>query len=315
MSYDTIIIGSGPAGLTASIYASRYKLSNLVIGKMPGGTITYAHKVENFPGFVSISGAELGQKMIEQAKKLGGEIIFENVDKLEKDGENFKITIGTGKEFLAKTLIVASGTERRKLGIPGEKEYLSRGVSYCANCDAPFFKEKTVVLVGGANAACSGAVHLAEYADKVYLIYRKSELRAEPVWIEEVNNNPKIEIIYETNITKILGAKEIGGVGEIREVVGGVELDKLYNGENVLKVDGVFVEIGGVPASDFLQSLGVLTDEAGYVKVDEEMTTNIAGVFAAGDVTTKNLNLQQTITACAQGAIASYSAFKYLRGK
>lgn len=343
MLYDTIVIGAGPAGLTASIYASRYKLTNLVIGKIPGGTIVYAHKVENYPGVPDVSGAELGQKMIEQARALGGEILGENVAKILKGPsfvpmsigtsagkqEVFKVITESGKEFEAKTLIVASGTERRKLGIPGEKEYLNRGVSYCTNCDAPFFKGKTVVLVGGANAACSGAVHLAEYAHKVYLIYRKSELRAEPVWVQEVKSNPKIEVIYETNLVRILGAKEVGGVGparnaskltcvaggEIRDVVGGVELDKPLNGEKILKTDGVFVEIGGIPASDFLVSFGVQTDENGYIKVNEEMATNVAGLFAAGDVTDRSLFLQQTVTACADGAKAAASTFKYLKSR
>lgn len=338
MTYDAIIIGSGPAGLTASIYASRYKLANLVVGKVPGGTIAYAHKVENYPGVPDISGVELGQKMIDQAKTLGGEIVGENIGRIEpsfakasagKKGivkeSFFKVFTESGKEFEAKTLIVASGTERRKLNIPGEKNYLGKGVSYCTNCDAPFFKGKTVVLVGGSNAACSGAVHLAEYAEKVFLIYRKSELRAEPIWVEEVKENPKIEVIYETNLTKILGIRDVGpsfaeasagkGVGDVRDVVGGVELDKPHNGEKILRTDGVFVEIGGMPASNFLLSLGVQLDESDYIKVNDEMATNIPGLFAAGDITDKSLILQQTITACAQGAIAAYSAFKYLKYK
>lgn len=310
--YDTIIIGSGPAGLTASIYASRYKLNSLVVGKLPGGTITYAYKVENYPGVFNISGTELGQKMIEQAKALGGEIVLERVAKIEKGKENFKIVTESDKELLAKALIVASGTERRKLGIPGEEEYLGKGVSYCSTCDAPFFKEKTVVLIGGSNAACSGATHLASFANKVYLIYRKSTLRAEPIWVEETKKNPKIEVIYETNITKILGAKEIGGVGD---VVGGVELDKQHNGEELLKTDGVFIEIGGAPAVDFVKPLGVEINEEGYIKVNEKMETSVRGIFAAGDVTDKSLILSQAITACAQGAIAAYSAFRYLKGK
>lgn len=305
MMYDTIIIGAGPAGLTASIYASKYKLSNLIIGKMIGGTISYAHKVENFPGIPSISGVELGQKMAEQAKSFGVEILGENVGRIEiKKEEGFVVFTEAGKEFSAKSLIVASGTERRKLNVPGEKEYLGKGVSYCTNCDAPFFKGKTVVLVGGSNAACSGAVHLAEYADKIYLIYRKSELRAEPVWVEEVKENPKIEVIYETNLTEIIGDGS---------KVTAVKLDKEYGGSFDLTTNGVFVEIGGLPASNFLVSLGVQLDENGYIQVNDEMATNVSGIYAAGDVTDKSLILQQAITACAQGAVAANSAFKYLK--
>ena len=306
MLYDVIIIGSGPAGLTASIYASRYKLSNLVIGKVPGGTIAYAHKVENFPGVPGISGVELGQRMLEQVKALEVEILAEEVVGIEKsvvDGK-FKITTNTKKEFEARTLIVALGTERRKLNVPGEKEYLGKGVSYCVTCDAPLFKGKTVVLVGGSNAACSGAIHLATFAEKIYLIYRKNALRAEPVWVEEVKENPRIEVIYETNVTEVLGdgAK-----------VTGVKLDVPYNDNSTLPASGVFVEIGGQPSSSLLPPLGVELDDDSYVKVDERMSTNIPGLFAAGDLTTKSVILQQVITACAGGAVAANSAFEYLK--
>ena len=306
MTYDTIIIGAGPAGLTASIYASRYKLSNLVIGKVPGGTIAYAHKVENFPGVPGISGVELGQRMLEQVKALEVEILAEEVVGIEKsvvDGK-FKITTNTKKEFEARTLIVALGTERRKLNVPGEKEYLGKGVSYCVTCDAPLFKGKTVVLVGGSNAACSGAIHLANFAEKIYLIYRKNKLRAEPVWVEEVKENPRIEVIYETNVTEVLG----DGAR-----VTGVKLDVPYSDNLTLSANGVFVEIGGQPLSSLLLPLGVELDEDGYVKVDERMSTNIPGLFAAGDLTTKSLILQQVITACAGGAVAANSAFEYLK--
>ena len=306
MTYDTIIIGAGPAGLTASIYASRYKLSNLVIGKVPGGTIAYAHKVENFPGVPGISGVELGQRMLEQVKALEVEILAEEVVGIEKsvvDGK-FKITTNTKKEFEARTLIVALGTERRKLNVPGEKEYLGKGVSYCVTCDAPLFKGKTVVLVGGSNAACSGAIHLANFAEKIYLIYRKNALRAEPVWVEEVKENSRIEVIYETNVTEVLG----DGTR-----VTGVKLDVPYSGNSMLSSNGVFIEIGGQPSSSLLQPLGVELDEDGYVRVDERMSTNIPGLFAAGDLTTKSLILQQVITACAGGAVAANSAFEYLK--
>lgn len=322
MLYDTIIIGSGPAGLTASIYASRYKMTNLVVGLLPGGTITWAHEVENFPGLPGISGVELGRRMLEQAKSLGGEFFFEEVGKVEGiegnegfEGKRFKIVTKSGKEFKAKTLIVATGTERRKLNVPGEKEYLGRGVSYCTNCDAPFFKNKAVALIGGSNAAVAGAIHLSEYAQKVYIVYRKSELRAEPVWVEEALKNPKIEVVYNTNIIKIL---EVGDLGELRDMgdrVGGVELDKEYKGEKILKVDGVFIEIGGVPVTGFLKEVGVEVDEEGYLKVSERMETNIGGVFAAGDVTDKSKILSQAITACGQGAIAAAYAYKYLKSK
>jgi len=322
MLYDLIIIGSGPAGLTASIYASRYKLANLVIGKVLGGTITLAHKVENFPGFKG-TGFELGQKMVEQAKSLGAEMVGEEVGRIELEGKeglegvggkSFKVTTETNKEFEARAVIVASGTERRKLGVNGEKEYLGKGVSYCTNCDAPFFKDKIVALIGGSNAAVGGAVHAAEFASKVYVIYRKDELRAEPAWVEEAKSNPKIEIIYKTNVLEILGVGELGKMGEMGERVGGIELDKEYNGNKVLALDGVFVEIGGVPASSFLRPLGAELDENDFVKVNEKMETNIPGLFAAGDVTTHSQIMSQAITSAADGAVAAGMAYKYLKG-
>lgn len=307
--YDVIIVGSGLAGLTASIYASRYKMANLVIGKLPGGTITLAHKVENFPGFTEITGMELAQRVVHQVKALGAEIIPEEVLKVkvvEPNGSGlskFLVESEKGGELEAGALIVTTGTERRKLGVGGEKEYLGRGVSYCTHCDAPFFKDKTVAVIGGSNAAVSGALHLASFTQKVYIIYRKDQLRAEPAWIEQADSNPQIEIIYNTNVTEI--------IGDGARVIG-VKLDQPFNSSADLSLDGVFVEIGGIPVSDYLIPLGVEMDENGYVRVNEKMETNIHGVFAAGDFTTQSLILQQAVTACAQGAIAAYSAFKYL---
>lgn len=301
--FDTIIIGSGPAGLTAAIYASRYKMSHIMLGKQPGGTVTYAHKLGNYPGLPGITGLELAQKMIKHAESLGTEIMAENVVKLEKEGDSFLITSETNKEYLTHTVVVATGTERRKLQVPGEKEYLGRGVSYCTTCDAPFFKGKIVALVGGNDGACGGATHLSEFAEKIYLIYRKDQLRAEPFWVEEVLGNPKIEVVYNTNVTAITGDEQ---------KVTAIKLDKPYCGQETLSVDGIFVEIGGIPASSFLVPAGVELNDGNYVVVNEKMETNIPGIFAAGDVTDRSLILQQAITAIAQGAIAVSSVYKFL---
>jgi len=303
--FDLIIVGSGPAGLTASIYASRYKLNNVVIGKVLGGTITLAHKIENFPGFKAIAGLELAEKMGEQVKALGAEIILDEVTKIEQREGDFKVFVQSGKNLVSKALIVATGTERRKLGVPGEQEYLGRGVSYCTTCDAPFFRGKTVALIGGSNAAVSGAIHAAGFAAKVYIIYRREQLRAEPIWVEEALKNPQIEVIYNTNVTEVLGdqAKVIG-----------VKLDKPYHGKDTLALDGVFVEIGGVPLSSLLQKMGVKVTAAGHIDVDKQMRTNLEGLFVAGDFTDESVVLQQGILACAQGAVAAFAAFKYLKG-
>jgi thioredoxin reductase (NADPH) len=306
-TFDLVIIGAGPAGLTASVYASRYKLSNVVIGKLLGGTITFAHKIENFPGFVSISGVELAQRMSEQVKALGAEIVLENVGKITKKSKMFEVMLDGSKRILrGRSIVVATGTERRKLGVPGEKEYIGRGVSYCSNCDAPFFRGKVVALIGGSDAAVSGAIHMAGFARKVYIIYRRDKLRAEPVWVEEALHNSKIEVIYNTNVIEILGDGN---------KVTAVKLDNTYNGSDKLPLDGVFIEIGGVPGSSLVVPLGVELDQGGFVRVNRWMATKVEGVFAAGDLTTESLIMQQAITACAQGAIAAASAFKYLKGQ
>lgn len=334
--YDLIIIGLGPAGLTAGIYASRYRLKNLIIGKELGGTIALAHAVENYPGFESISGVEWSQKTLEQTKKLGSEIVYELVEKINKTEGGYQVYLRDQKQFEAKTIIIATGSERRKLNVPGETEYIGKGISYCTTCDAPFYKGKTVALIGGSDAAVSGAVHTAEFADKVYIIYRKDQLRAEPIWTEQALQNPKIEVIYNTNVIKILGIEEIKNkklkiseaccyavkdtdekskIDQNQDKVGAVELDKPYNGGNILPVDGVFIEIGAVPGTSLAQNLGVTLDEVNYILVGEDMSTNLPGVFAAGDLTDNSKTFAQMIGACAQGAIAAASAYKYLKGE
>ncbi len=315
--YDLIIIGAGPAGLTASIYASRYKLANLVIGKQLGGELALAHKIENYPGFISISGLELCGKMKEQAEKLGAKVLLKEVGKIEVCSENFeqssresshfKVYISGDELYKAKALIVATGSERRRLNIPGEKEYIGKGVSYCTTCDAVFFKDKVVALVGGADSAVSGAVHTAEYAKKVYIVYRKDQLRAEPMWVEEwekIKASNKGEAIYSTNIMEILG----DGTR-----VTGVKLDKNYQEKDTLSLDGVFVEIGGVPGTSLVKPLGLELDEAGYMVVNEEMETNIPGLFCAGDMVNKSARFKQAIWAMGQGAMAAGSVYKFVK--
>lgn len=321
--HDLIIIGIGPAGLTASIYASRYQLKNLIIGEVLGGELSKASRIENLPGFVSIAGLEWGEKVKKQIESLRGKIVFDRVGRIEISnreqgnaktqkfsdfavpGGVFEIMTESGKKYQARALIVATGSERRRLNIPGEKEYLGKGVSYCTTCDAPFFRDKTVALVGGSDSAVSGAVHTTEFAKKVYIIYRRDKLRAEPSWLEEALRHPKIEVIYNTNITKILGNLKVLGV----------VLDKPYQGKKKLPVDGVFIEIGGVPGTSLLKPLGIKLTKAGYVKVNEAMETNLPGLFCAGDITDKSIVLVQAITAMAQGAISAASAYKYLKAE
>jgi len=308
MDYDVIIIGSGPAGCAASIYASRYGLSNIVIGKTQGGTISYAHNVENYPGSNGISGVDLMITVEKHVKDLGSQIIYDPVNKLEKVQDQFMVTTSSGKQFQSRAVIIATGTERKKLNIPGEQELVGKGVTYCVTCDAPFYKDKTVVLVGGGDAACSGAVHLSQFAKKIYLVYRGSSLRAEPTWVsqwQELASAGKGEEIFNTNITKIISEKD---------KVAGVELDKEFNGSKNLACEGVFIEIGGVPGTELIRPLGVKDDDSGHVVVNQYMETSLPGLFAAGDMTDQSKVMKQVITAMAWGAIAASSAYKYIKG-
>ncbi len=305
--YDLIIIGTGPAGLTASIYASRYRLNHLVIGSQEGGALSWAAKIENYPGFKEISGLDLTNKMMDQVKSLGAEVLIQEVIGVERKDSVFEVKISGEQTFQAKTLIVASGTERRKLNVPGESKYVGRGVSYCTTCDGAFFKGKVVAVVGGSNAAAMGAYYLSSIASKVYLIYRRQPLRAEPIWQERIQGESKIEIIYETNVTEILGDED---------KVNGVKLDKPYQGSQQLSLEGIFIEIGGIPGTELVKSLGVELDEGGFIKVSSAMETNIEGLFAAGDVANATGEFHQIVTATAEGALAANNLYKYLkRGK
>jgi len=320
--HDLIIIGAGVAGLTASIYASRYKINHLVFGEALGGQGLLAGKVENYPGYLSISGPELMQKFVEQAKSYGVEIKGERVGEVKRveEGGYFEVKTGTGV-YQARTLILAMGASFRHLNIPGEEKFLSKGVSYCTICDAPLFRDKVVAIVGGGDSAVTGALHAASFAKKVYLIHRRQEYRAEPTWVQRMRENPKIEEILEENVTEIIGTKDkrlpekIGEAAEGKEErVGGLILEKPYKGETILLVDGVFIEIGQVPSSVLTKELGVDLDEKGYIKVAPTMATNIPGVFAAGDIAaiSGGIIFRQFITSAADGARAAASVYQYL---
>ncbi|MBM3205659.1 hypothetical protein FJZ41_02290, partial [Candidatus Shapirobacteria bacterium] len=254
MIYDLVIIGTGPAGLTAALYAVRYQIKHLLIGSQLGGTMSWASMVENYPGFEKISGSDLAQKMIDQVKKLGAEIKNTGVMTIKRQGGNFELKTENDEMIEGKTLIIATGTQRQKLNIPGEAEYLGKGVSYCSTCDGAFFREKIVAVVGGSNAAVTSALHLASLAQKVYLIYRKKPLRADPLWVQRVAKEAKVTIIYETNVLAILGDGQ---------KVTGVKLDQPYQGQSQLVLDGLFIEIGGKPGTELVKSLGVGLDEKG----------------------------------------------------
>lgn len=301
--YDVLIIGAGPAGLSAAIYAARYRLNTIVFGKELGGSGAVAHMIENYPGLPSIAGFELMQKMIAHAKSYGIEIANNNIKGVMREKENFVVHSGD-KQCFGKTVILALGTKRKELGVPGEKEFLGKGVGYCATCDCRFYKNKIVGVVGGSDAAVTSALLLAEYAQKVYIIVRRDKFRAEPIWVDKLKQNKKIEKIFNTNVAKILGDRKVASI----------EIDKPHQGSSDLKLDGIFIEIGHVPASAVAKQLDVKMNKSGQIIVDRGGATNILGCFAAGDATDAS-ELKQVITAAAQGAIAATSAYRYLNSK
>ena len=232
-NYDLIIVGAGPAGLTAAVYAGRYLLKTLVIGELDGGMISEAHEIHNFPTYKSITGMELAKRLIEQVRNLGVDITHETVEEIKGTDNNFSV-ITNNNAYKAKKIILAIGRKKKKLNVPGEKELLGKGVSYCATCDASFFKDSIVAVVGGSNSALTAALLLSEYAKKVYIIYRGIKFsKAEPAWVKQVESNDKIERVFSSNIT------EIKGENSVEEIV-------LDTGRTI-KVDRDFIEIGSVP--------------------------------------------------------------------
>ncbi len=298
--YDMICIGGGPASLSAAIYAHRFMFKVLIIAKEFGGLITKTHLVENYPGFPAVSGYDLMQNFKKHVEHFKIEIKEEEVSEAKKEGEDFSITTPSGT-YTARCVVIATGTKHRMLGIPGEKEFANRGVSFCATCDATFFRDKTVAVIGGGDSAAIEALLLSLYAKKVYIIARGPEIKPEPINKEHVEKNDKIEIITGTNLTEVKGTKTVEGI----------TLDTEYNGSTTLAVDGVFVAVGYIPLSDLAKQLGCEISEQGYIKVDHNAKTNIPKVYAAGDVT--DFGWKQVITAASEGVMGAYSAYEDLR--
>lgn len=294
--YDLLVLGAGAAGFTGAIYAARYKLKTLVIGMEPGGLINEAHLVENYPGFPSITGRELMEKFRENLTHLKVPIKEDYIVGIHKKDDHYEVKTQS-TTYLGKTLLLALGTKRRKLNVPGEKKFAGRGVSYCFTCDAPFYKGKEAVgVVGGSDAAAMASLLLADYAKKVYIIYRRDKLRAEPIYFDKIKEKGNIEFVYNANVVEILGDQF-------------VEKVKLDTGKE-LPLNGLFIEIGQIPGVELARSLGVDLDEKDYIKVDPYAQTNLPGVYAAGDITT--IPLRQVIVGAGQAAIAALSAYRYL---
>lgn len=301
MIYDVIIIGSGPAGLAAAIYGQRSRLKTLILEKEPmsGGQILNTYEVDNYPGLPGMGGFELGMKLRGHADTMGAEFLEAEVERLNAAGEIKDIYTNKGV-FQAKAVVFATGASHRKLKIPGEKELLGMGVSYCATCDGAFFKDKITAVVGGGDAALEDALFLARGCEKVYLIHRREELRGAKALQERVFKTDNIEIIWSSSVTAIAGGQQVSGI------------DLTNNRDQStqsLKVDGIFIAVGIVPNSEKARDV-VGLDEFGYIKAGENGETDVKGIFAAGDVRTKQL--RQVITAAADGANAITSVEKYL---
>ncbi|BCA78284.1 thioredoxin-disulfide reductase [Desulfuromonas sp. AOP6] len=300
--YDTLIIGGGPAGLTAGLYTSRAKLETLLVERMiMGGQVMTTTKVENYPGFPGgIDGPDLMMRFQEHCQEFGLEVQYGEVQALEDLGEVRRITVDE-KPVLARTVIITTGAEPKKLDIPGEQEFTGRGVSYCATCDGAFFRDQVVAIAGGGDTAAEEALFLTRFAKKVYLIHRRDQLRATSILQDRLKNNDKIEILWNAQVT--------GTQGDTSGLTG-IELTDTTSGDKrLLEVSGLFVAIGVTPKAHFLAETLTL-DAEGYILTDGECRTSMEGVFAAGDVRKKIL--KQIATAVGDGAVAAIMAEKYI---
>lgn len=302
-TYDLVIIGNGPAGITAAVYAARYKINQIIVGDMPGGLVSSAHKICNFPTYTDISGMELTQKFIEQLTQLQIPQIFDRVQEIHPQPDHtFSILLSNHQQIISKTILLAIGTKHRHLNLAKENEFLGNGLSYCATCDGMLYKNKTIAIVGGSDSANTSALYLSQIADQVYQIYRGSSLRGDPTWIEQIHQNSRITTIYNTNIVELLGQEKLTGV----------KLDQPYRQQDILKIDGLFVEIGSEPDISIIQNLSISTQN-NYIISNPDQTTTHPGIWAAGDITTGSNGFRQIITSCSEGAIAAQNIFEYLQ--
>lgn len=298
--FDVAIVGAGPAGLTAAIYAARYGLKTVIFETVdPTSQLALTPTIENYPGFEG-PGYRLLERMKEQAMKFGASHKLENVEKIVKSDTGFTILTDSAT-YRAKAVIIATGGKHAELGVPGEREFVGRGVSYCATCDGNFFRGRRVLVIGGGNTAVTEAIYLKEIGCDVTLVHRRDELRAEKALQEELFKR-EIPVIWNSVVVRIEGE---------RNVQRAVIKNRVTEEESVVEVDGVFIAVGIKPATDIVDELGVARDESGYIIVDSRQATNVEGVFAAGDCCNKSL--KQVVTAAGDGALAANSAFEYIR--
>lgn len=301
--YDLIIIGAGPAGITASIFAERYKLKQLMIGKNFGGRVNEALRIEDYPGFPSIPGPDLVKKFKENINYLKIPFLKEDVEKITRDKHYFNIF--TGKiSYVAKSILLTTGTEIKKLNIPGENEFLSKGVSYYLG-DPEKSKNKVIAVIGGGDSGATTCLTLRHYAKTIYWVYLEKAPNAGPRWLEKLSRAKNIIRIHKNSLVKIEG----------KDKVEAVVLKKKWKGKKRIKVDNVFVEIGSFPSVGLAKSLRIKLDKQGHIVVNDQQETNVPGIFAAGDVSGGSQRLKQIITACAEGTIAAFSVYRYLLKK
>jgi len=302
--YDVSIIGLGCGAYTAAVYTARYKLAILIVGEVEGGMGMTAAEVGNWPGEIDIPGPELMEKYKKHAMSFE-EVTHKvaRVESIETIDGGFRLNYQNGESDETKTIIFATGSNKRHLGIPGEEELSGKGVTYCATCDAFFFKGKDVAVLGGGDSAVEGAAIAAQVANKVYLVHRRNEFRAEPYWVDRVKEKDNVVFVLERNAVEVLGEDKVTGL----------KLDKEFEGSDTINVDGVFIEIGSNPATALPIAMGCEVDEKGHLKVDVAMRTNIPGVFGAGDVTNASNYFAQFVTAAGEGSVAANGAFAYLQ--
>ena len=302
MIYDIIVIGAGPSGLTSAIYAKRANKSVLVLeAKTYGGQIINTLDIENYPVEEHISGFEFATKLYNQAKNLGAEIVFEKVIEIKNLGFE-KEVITTKNTYKAKTVIIATGSENRKLGLENEDQLVGKGVSYCATCDGAFYRKKRVAVVGGGNTALEDALYLTDVAEKVYLIHRRDSFRGEESTIDQLKEKENIEFIYNSNVTKL----------NAKERLESIEVTNHDGTKQEIPVDGLFVAVGRIPENENFKQL-IQVDESGYIVAGEDCHTNVEGIFVAGDNRTKEV--RQLVTATSDGAIAATAAIKYINNQ
>ncbi|MHC0037814.1 thioredoxin-disulfide reductase [Pseudoneobacillus sp. C159] len=299
--YDVIIAGAGPAGMTAAVYTSRANLSTLMLERgIPGGQMANTEEVENYPGYDHILGPDLSTKMFEHAKKFGAEYAYGDIKEII-DGKEYKTVIAGSKQYKARAIIISTGAEYKKIGVPGEKDLGGRGVSYCAVCDGAFFKGKELVVVGGGDSAVEEGVYLTRFASKVTIVHRRDQLRAQKILQDRAFANDKVDFIWNHTVKQI--NDENGKVGSLTLV------STVTGEEQEFKADGVFIYVGMLPLSKPFESLGI-TNENGYIETNEVMETKVPGIFAAGDIREKTL--RQIVTATGDGSIAASSAQHYI---